>query len=302
VPIAAPLPSDRVALLVQIENHPLARPGRNLSRADIVIEATVEGDSTRFTALYYCQTTVGLTGPIRSARYYSIDLWQELHALTVAFGASNGAQERFRAAGFPEVNGLINSSGWFRRFGTSPAPHNLYGDLEALRRATTTNALIRSLAAQAGTLRPPFAIDPAVALPPGTPVSRVAISTSPYWHFGWTWDSKLAAWRRSDAGVTVTDATTGLPLMATSVVVQRITESIVYGDPDPGGNPRRDLHLVGHGLGTLYVAGRAIPLRWSRPSAGAVTTWTYVDGSPMVLPPGPIWWELVPSIGTVTQR
>jgi hypothetical protein len=291
-----------VALLVQIENHPLARPARNLSRADIVIEATVEGDSTRFTAIFYCQPTVGLTGPIRSARYYSIDLWQEMHALTVAFGASNGARTRFNTAGLPEVNGLINSSSWFRRYGAAPAPHNLYGDLEALRAATTTNDLIRSLAARVGTLRPPFAIDPAVSLPAGTPVTHVAISTSPYWHFGWTWDAALAAWKRSDAGATVTDVTTGLVLTATSVVVQRITESIVYGDPDPGGNPRRDLHLVGHGQGTLYVAGQAIAVRWSRPTADAMTTWTYANGAPMVLPPGPIWWELVPSSGTVTQR
>lgn len=302
VPITAPIPADRVALLVQVENHPLGRPARNLGRADIVIESTVEGDVTRFTALFYCQPTIGLTGPIRSARYYNIDLWQQMHALTVAYGASTHARRRFAAAGMPQVNGLINSGAWFRRYGAAPAPHNLYGDIEALRSAAASNALIRGLASQAGALRPPFVIDSTAEPPAGTAVSEVMISTTSFWHFGWRWDAGLAAWRRTDAGLPVTDAATRLPLTATSVVVQRITESIVYDDPDPGGNTRRDLHLVGRGAGTLFVDGRAIAVRWSRPSSAAVTTWTYADGSPMLLPPGPIWWELVPSIGTVSQR
>ncbi len=129
----------------------------------------------------------------------------------------------------------------------------------------------------------------------------MTIKTNSYWTFSWSWDTTLGAWRRSDAGTADTDAATGTPITATSVVVQRITESIVYNDPDPAGNPRRDLHLVGSGAGTLYVDGRAIAVRWSRPTASALTTWTYADGSPMVLPPGHIWWELVPVTGTVAN-
>ncbi len=154
---------------------------------------------------------------------------------------------------------------------------------------------------RAGTLRPPFTVDPAAQVPAGTAVSRVTIRTNSYWTFAWTWDAGLAAWRRSDAGAADTDAATGKPITATSVVVQRITESTVYGDPDPAGNPRRDLHLVGSGTGMLYVDGQALALRWSRPSASALTTWTYADGAPMVLPPGKIWWEMVPVTGAVAN-
>jgi len=267
-----------------------------------VIEATVEGDVTRFTAVFYCQPTIGLTGPVRSARYYNVDLWQELHGLTVAFGASYHARHRFTAAGMPQVNGLINSSSWFRRYGTAEPPHNLYADLEALRTASAADAVVRAQVAATGTVRAPFTIDPEVVLPAGTAVSSVALTTTASWRFGWAWDAALNAWRRSDGGVAVIDAVTGQPLTATSVVVQRITESIVYDDPDPGGNARRDLHLVGQGIGTLFVAGRSLPVQWSRPTSAALTTWTYADGAPMVLPAGPIWWELVPSIGTVTPR
>ncbi len=86
--------AKRTAIVVQIENHPLARPARGLNEADMVYEAPVEGDTTRFSAVFLCQPTTGLSGPVRSARYYNIDLWQDLHALTVGFGASNGAARR----------------------------------------------------------------------------------------------------------------------------------------------------------------------------------------------------------------
>jgi hypothetical protein len=87
------------------------------------------------------------------------------------------------------------------------------------------------------------------------------------------------------------------------VVVQRVTEETVYGDPDPGGNPRKLQHMVGKGDGTLYVDGRAVAVRWSRPSAKDGTSWTYAaSGEPVVLPPGRIWWEIVPIHATVTER
>ena len=95
---------------------------------------------------------------------------------------------------------------------------------------------------------------------------------------------------------------TGRPLTAAHVIVQRVTEEIVYGDPDPGGNPRRLQHLVGHGNGTLYTAGRAIALHWSRPKATDGTTWTYADtGAPVVLPPGVVWWEIIPVGAGLTE-
>ncbi|MEO6059193.1 MAG: DUF3048 domain-containing protein, partial [Candidatus Limnocylindria bacterium] len=97
---------ERTALAVPIDNHPGARPARNLTRADLVVEAPVEGDTTRFTAIYLCQPTEGLTGPMRSGRYYMIDLWQDLHVLPFFFGASPGALSRFDSAGMPYVNGI----------------------------------------------------------------------------------------------------------------------------------------------------------------------------------------------------
>lgn len=302
-PVAEGMDEHATALAVQIENHPAARPARNLSKADMVVEATVEGDSTRFTGVFLCDPTEGMTGPVRSARYYNIDLWRDLHVLTVGFGASHGANDRFATAGMPYPNGISGSWAWYRRYGTHAAPHNLYVDLEGLRAGLTANAALAGLAARVDPVRAPFAFAAEPELPAdGQRIESVTIRTASYWSFGWTWDGASDTWLRSDAGAAVSDEVTGDRLAATTVVVQRVTEEVVYGDPDPGGNPRRLHHLVGSGNGTIFVDGRAHAARWSRPTAADGTTWTFANGDPVVLPPGQVWLEIVPTHAAVTAR
>jgi len=302
LPLEDPSIAERVAIAVQVENHPLARPARNLSNADMVVEAPVEGDVTRFSAIFLCRPTDGLTGPIRSARYYEVDLWQDLGVLPVGYGASFGARSKFTAAGMPYVNGITGQWPWFQRAGGNAAPHNLYGDLDSLRAAIGQGGAIDRLARLVHTLRPPFTFEVGVALPAGRPVSAFEIRTNSYWRFGWTFNAAEGGWTRQDAGKTVVDGVNNRPLSATSVVVQRVEEEVVFGDPDPGGNSRRLQHLVGKGDGTLYSQGKAIALHWSRPTAADGTEWTYADsGEPVVLPPGQVWWEIIPIRATLTE-
>lgn len=302
LPVADPALLERTALAVQIDNNPLARPARNLSNADMVVEVPVEGDTTRFTAIYLCRHTIGLTGPIRSARYYEVDLWQDLHVLPIGYGGSPPTLQRFTTAGMPYVNGINGGWPWFHRAGSYRAPHNLYGDLETLRAALGGGGLLDRLAAQVAQVRPQIAFDPGAIVPTGRPVRALEIRTTNTWRFGWSWDSVAGLWTRHDAGKVVVDEVTGAPLTASHVLVQRVVEDVVYGDPDPGGNTRRYQHLVGHGDGTLYTAGRAIALKWSRPTAAAGTTWTYADtGAPVILQPGVIWWEVVPVRAGLTE-
>ena len=302
LPVDDPLLLDQVAISVQIENHPQARPARNLSNADMVVEAPVEGDTTRFSGIFLCRPTVGLTGPIRSARYYVIDLWQDLHVLPVGFGASGGALSRFAAAGMPYVNGITGSWPWYRRYGTHPAPHNLYGDMEALRAAIGEGGPIDALVARVDPLRPPFTFDVDAVMPAGRSVTGLEIRTNSYWRFGWKLNETGDGWTRQDAGKTVIDEVTEKPVTAVNIIVQRVRQEVVLGDPDPGGFPRRLQHLVGEGDGTLYSGGQAIALHWSRPTAADGTEWTYVDGGePVILPPGVVWWEIIPITASVTE-
>lgn len=300
LPVDHEIPADTTTLLVQIENNPFARPPANLSLADMVIEAPVEGDVTRYSALFLCETTIGLSGPIRSARYYNVDLWQDLHVLTIAFGASGGAVARFREAGMPIVNGINGGWEFFSR-GVGAAPHNLYGDLEAIRSSFGKLPALDARAADAGILRPPFRFSATSTLPAGPSVASITIRTNRTWVFGWDWNAATGLWTRIEGGEPLTDRTTGQTIAARAVVVQRVRQDIVYGDPDPGGNARRYQHLVGSGDAMLFIDGQSVPLHWSRPTADDHTTWTVAaTGDELVLPPGRVWWEVVPLSASVT--
>jgi len=304
LPLAEGVELTGPALAVQVENHPEARPGRNLNLADMIIEGTVEGDTTRFTALYLCDETEGMTGPVRSARYYNIDLWQDLRVLTVGFGASPGAEQRFAAAGMPYPNGIYGQWPWYQRYGSRGAPHNLYVDLEGLRDGLIDNAALAALASTVEELRPPFAFDEEPSLPDQSrAVGEIEMWTNSYWFFGFSWDAEQEVYLRSDAGVFVVDEATGEAVAPRSLVVQNVTQEVVFGDPDPGGNPRRLQHLVGSGDGTLYTGGRAYALTWVRPTAADATTWTFSEtDEPVELLPGQVWLEILPIEATLIER
>ncbi len=296
--IADPALAERTPMLVQIENNPVARPPSGLNSADLVIEAPVEGDTTRFGAVFMCSETVGAAvGPVRSARYFNIDFWQQMRAVTFHFGGAGKVLARFDRIEMPYANGLSGGWGFFFRAGPWAAPHNVYLDVDAAREALEDGALA-PLRAGAGQVRAPFVFETDPELPAGRSVGAVGLQTSSFWRFGWEWSADADAWLRTDAGAPNSDRLSGERLSARTVVVQMVEQDVLVGENDPGGFPRRFQHLVGTGDGVIYVDGQAHDVRWERSDAGKLTHWRYADTlEPVVLPPGRVWWEIVP-IGT----
>jgi len=302
LPVYDPSALERPAMLVQVENNAIGRPTSGLNAADMVVEAPVEGDTTRFGPVYLCSDAPQTIGPVRSARYYDVDLWRQLHAMIMHFGAGWAVLQEFDATGMPYVNGISGAWSFYARIGPKPAPHNVYFDLEAARAAAAAGRFGYRVG-RAGEPRSPFTFDPGISYPDGRAISEVRTFTNSYWNFGWSWDPSTSSWVRDEDGVWATDALTGSPLRTKSVVFQRVTETILPGELDPGGNPRRRQHMVGSGTGLLLADGRAYDIRWSRPSDGALTTFTYADtGEPVILAPGRVWWEIVPAWSSITER
>lgn len=294
----------RLPLLVQIENNPEARPPSGLNRADMVIESPVEGDTTRFSAVFMCEEKVGRpVGTVRSARYFNIDYWQQMHLLTVHFGAGGQVLRRFNREGMPYANGLRGGWDFFFRRGPRPAPHNVYLDVEAARRRLTSGNL-QYLTKGVGKVRAPFKFADDPKLPKnGHRVDEVDVRTASFWRYGWEWDASDDRWLRSDSGEPNHDALDGTRLHARTVIVQVVKEDILAGEHDPGGYPRRYQHLVGEGSGRLYVDGQRFDVHWSRSRAKDRTSWTYAgSGDPVRLPRGRVWWEVVPRGTVITEH
>lgn len=297
-----PALAERIPILVQIENNPIARPPTGLNLADLVIEAPVEGDTTRFAAIFMCSESVDASvGPVRSARYFNIDYWQQMRVLPFHFGGAGKVLGRFQAEGMPFVNGISGQWPFFFRAGPWAAPHNVYLDVDAARADVETGSLTR-YGELAGDVRAPFAYADEPDLPDGRPVNAIGLQTSSFWRFGWQWDAGDGAWLRTDGGAPNFEAINGNRISARTVIVQVVEQDVLIGENDPGGYPRRYQHLVGEGIGVLYLNGRGVDVRWSRTAAEDVTAWTYADsGDPVVLPPGRIWWEIVPVGSSISE-
>ena len=126
-------------------------------------------------------------------------------------------------------------------------------------------------------------------------MNAIGLQTSSFWRFGWVWDDDVGAWLRTDGGAPNFDAVSGDRISTPTVIVQVVRQDVLIGENDPGGFPRRYQYLTGEGDGVLYIDGRGHDVRWSRENAEDVTTWTYADsGEAVVLPPGRVWWEIVP--------
>jgi Protein of unknown function (DUF3048) N-terminal domain/Protein of unknown function (DUF3048) C-terminal domain len=302
LPVADRSVLERPAFLVQVENNPQGRPVSGFNASDMVVEAPVEGDTTRFTAVYLCGPSPAAIGPVRSARYYNVDLWRELHGITTHFGGGGAIITEFARTGTPYVNGITGVWPFFYRAGPRPAPHNAYFDLDGIRAAADDGAL-GDRVERASRPRSPFRFEDGATLTDGRDVASVVIFTNSYWSFGWTWDAASASWLRSDGGAPSTDALDGERISTTSVVVQFVEQEVLWDELDASGFPRRRQMMVGSGRGIAYAGGRAVDVAWERPDVGAPTTWTYLDGgAPLELPPGHVWWEIVPVGSGVTER
>ncbi len=116
-------------MAIMIENHNQARPQSGLYKADLVYEIPVEGGITRFMALF--TTMPGLIGPVRSCREYFVDRALEVDALYVHCGGSPMGYAYIAKTKIRSIDEIKNSPPFFRDK-IRKAPHNLYGNGEAI--------------------------------------------------------------------------------------------------------------------------------------------------------------------------
>jgi hypothetical protein len=67
------------------------------------------------------------------------------------------------------------------------------------------------------------------------------------------------------------------------------------------GNPSQYTHTIGSGQAVIFRNGRRIQGTWSRPSAGAGTTFTATNGRRITLAPGGEWVVLVSTGAALTS-
>ncbi len=100
---------------VIVNNVSYAMPQYGVGQADIIFEIPVEGDATRFMALYGDYTQVPQICPIRSCRYYFPALSQGFDAFYVNWGIDDTMADYLEALNMDQIEGITNTGGLFGR-------------------------------------------------------------------------------------------------------------------------------------------------------------------------------------------
>ena len=100
---------------VMVNNVQKAMPQYGVSQADLIFEIPVEGDATRFMAMYGDYTKVPQVCPIRSCRYYFPALSQGFDAFYVNWGIDDTIADYLEALDLDQIEGITNTGGLFGR-------------------------------------------------------------------------------------------------------------------------------------------------------------------------------------------
>jgi hypothetical protein len=263
----------RPVLSVKIDNDSaLARPQTGIDQADIVWDEVVEGQATRFLAMFN-STAPDVVGPVRSVRLTDpLIVWPVGGIFTYSGGAPYAVQGIDKAP-VKLVNESDAGAAMFRD-SARRAPHNLYARPPALF----------SLGGDP-TPPPPLFGYSAKPVTAGSPATSVHIGFSREFAVTYTWDGASGTWKRStDAGPFV--AKSGAQIAPQNVVVI----PVVY--KGGVGVIGAEAQLVGNGTVQVFTNGRVVQGTWTRRDVEAPMKLTATDGKPIELTPGRTWVEL----------
>lgn len=119
--------AENRSVAVMVSNQVQDRPQSGLTKADIVYEILVEGNITRFMAIYHSEAPESV-GPVRSAREYFFTLAQGYDAIYVYQGAANFVNEMIQERNIDHLQGAMydNDGHLFVREDFRDIPYNSY--------------------------------------------------------------------------------------------------------------------------------------------------------------------------------
>jgi len=266
-------------ILVLVENHKDARPQSGLINADIVYEILVEGEITRFAAIYHSEKPE-VIGPIRSLRPYFAEIGAGWDALIVHAGYSPAAIELVKNRGLDHLDEIYGDGAYYWRSTERSAPHNLYSSIEKLRSAITKKK-IRSEWKQPKPLK--FADSKTVIQ--GDPAGKVHLTYLLGYTVEYVYDAEAGVYKRYMAGQPHVDKETGEQITAANVLIVQTSHSVIDNEG------RRNVNVTGPGTGWLVQQGKVREVKWEQVD-GVIRP--YIDGSVVPLLPGKTWVQFIP--------
>jgi hypothetical protein len=290
VPDAAVL--ERPVVAVKFDNvEGRSTPQSGIAAADVVYEVPVEGQVTRFLALYQTNDVAPI-GPIRSARGSEIGLLEELHTPVFAYHGANALLDAHVRDSDVVVRSFDDVPDLYFRERSRKSPYNSFGHGTAEFRATAPEG---ATGPEEPVLR--FALGgETVPSPHAVPVQSVSLVFPPAFGGGsgkgtpvrFEWDG--ARWLRFQAGHPHVDAN-GTHVAVDNVIV-RFTAALDSGTVDQAGSRVPTAQVIGEGEAWIFSDGKVATGTWHKPDGTTPTTYRDVEGGEIALTPGTTWIAL----------
>lgn len=270
-------------IAVVIENHIDSRPAAGLQSASIIYETIVEGDITRYLAIFDGDIIANKIGPVRSVRPFFVDLAKDWGAVIFHSGGSPDALAQLKQTKAGQLYDLNEISGdgiYFWRDPQRQPPHNLYTSANLIKRAMTAKEIDLKASFSPYLFKGDQPIANATDL-----ISQINVpfAGNPEYEVNYQYNQSTNDYTRYLAGqIAKTDR--GIILTAKNIVVCHVNSKIVddYG--------RRSIDLKSGGKAEVYFDGKVIYGHWQR-NEGQIRFYS-ADGKQVRFNRGVIWIEL----------
>jgi hypothetical protein len=274
-------------VVVKVENNSLVRPQTGLDSADLIFEELVEGGASRFAAVFQSNIPDEV-GPVRSVRHVDVSLAAPIADL---FVFSGGAKKTMTYVGLelPAATRQVNEGfpGMYRKSGVS-APNNLFLDTEPM-----LAAVAQSDTPSSGFFVPaPSSSATAGPAPVGKAVSTVEVAFSTLAEPNWKWNATDKLWMRSEGTKPFTNKDGSL-FGTNNLVIIEIREVDAGYKGSTGGYVPRSV-TSGSGRAWVLSNGKAIEVKWNKPTVASQMELSDTNGNPFTMPTGRTWVELLP--------
>ncbi len=268
-------------IAVVLENHFESRPISGLDQASIIYEVIVEGDISRFLAIFAGDISAKKIGPVRSVRPFFVDLAQEWQPILFHAGGSVEGLAQLKASPVDNINEISADGIYFWRDPNRSRPHNLYTSANLIKRAIVAKEIDSKV-----DFSPWLFKDDQPEGDGNELVSSFTVdfSGNPLYRVRYEYNQQNNNYTRYLSGkVHKTDQ--GIILKAKNIVIQKVDFEIVddYG--------RLDIDVSGGGKAEIYQDGRKIVGSWKKIKGR--TRFYNQAGEEIKFNRGTIWVELV---------
>ena len=285
--------SNERPIAVMIDNNIGDAKHAGLQDSFVNYEIIVEGGLSRIMAIYKDKNTE-LIGPVRSARHYFLDYALEYDAVYVHYGWSPLAEENINSLNVQNINGMTDPTP-FARDPNLASPHNVFTTMNKIKSYIETNSYNNTSSNWKALHYSADEINlEKIQTNELIDAKEVTVNYSDNEKRSYTYDSENSYYLRNTNGNPHIDRLTNNQLHFKNIIIMKVPNKALDSEG------RQDLETVGNGVGYYATNGYAKKITWSKSSRTSKTTYSYEDGSEVVLNDGNTFIQIVPTTSGVT--